>query len=142
MIEIANSELFGEPWIGLQIVDYYKVFPLALKIVAGSLSGRPAEVWQRRLQECSSSRLSSESELLFCLQSNLHELKVIVKECFMDLGLFPEDQRIPAAALVDMWTELYELKEDSDAIALLSDLTIRNLADIVVTRYASSIFFL
>ena len=29
--------------------------------------------------------------------------KVIIKECFMDLGSFPEDQRIPAAILIDMW---------------------------------------
>ncbi|XP_015890041.3 probable disease resistance protein At5g66900 [Ziziphus jujuba] len=120
-----------------KIVDYYKVIPLALKIVAGSLRRRPEEVWQRRLKECGSSRLSSKSsdnELLSCLQSNLHELKVIFKEYFMDLGLFPEDQRIPAAALIDMWTELYELEEDSDAIAMLYDLTNRNLANLLVTR--------
>nr|XP_048335018.1 probable disease resistance protein At5g66900 [Ziziphus jujuba var. spinosa] len=120
-----------------KMVDYYKVIPLALKTVAGSLRRQPEEVWRRRLKECGSSRLSSESsddELLSCLQSNSHELKVIFKEYFMDLGLFPEDQRIPAAALIDMWTELYDLEEDSDAIAMLYDLTNRNLANLVVTR--------
>ena len=55
----------------------------------------------------------------------------------MDLGSFPEDQRIPAAALIDMWAELYELDEDGiQAIANLQELTIRNLASLVMARYA------
>ena len=55
----------------------------------------------------------------------------------MDLGSFPEDQRIPAAALIDMWAELYKLDEDGiHAIANLQELDIRNLASLVMARYA------
>ncbi|XP_048322717.2 probable disease resistance protein At5g66900 [Ziziphus jujuba] len=119
-----------------QMVDYYKVFPLALKIVAGSLSGEPAEIWQRRLKECSngSATLSSETELRTRLQSYIDDLKISEKECFMDLGSFPEDQRISAVSLVDMWTEFYELEEDDEAFFKLFDLTVPNLANLVVTR--------
>ncbi|KAJ6288574.1 hypothetical protein OIU76_024541 [Salix suchowensis] len=58
---------------------------------------------------------------------------VVAKECFMDLGSFPEDQRIPATTLIDMWAELYTLDED-DAIANLHELSDRNLIEVLVTR--------
>ena len=59
----------------------------------------------------------------------------------MDLASFPEDQRIHAAALIDMWAELYELDEDGIlAIANLQELTTRNLANLVMARYAGFLF--
>ena len=57
----------------------------------------------------------------------------------MDLGSFPEDQKIPAAAFIDMWAELYELDE-VQAIASLLELTNRNLASLVMSRYTSLLF--
>ena len=86
---------------------------------------------------------NSDTELLDNLQNSLEfpDDKVIFKNCFMDLGLFPEDQRIPAAAFVDMWAELYELDEDGNqAIANLQELTNRNLASLVMSRYTSLLF--
>ena len=57
----------------------------------------------------------------------------------MDLGSFHEDQRIPVLALTNMWAELYKLDEDGiDAIANLYELTTRNLANLVMKRYADS----
>ena len=57
----------------------------------------------------------------------------------MDLGSFHEGQRIPVLALVDMWAELYKLDEDGiEAIANLYELTIQNLANLVMIRYANS----
>ncbi|KAJ7951609.1 NBS-LRR disease resistance protein [Quillaja saponaria] len=59
----------------------------------------------------------------------------IIRECFMDLSLFPEDQKIPVAALIDMWVELHKLDEDvGDVRIYIEKLTTRNLADLVVTR--------
>ena len=114
-------------------MDYYKISPHALKIAAGSLYGKPEEFWQRKLGSLSS-RLSSESELLACLQSSLDDSNVNLKECFMDLGSFPKDQRIPAATLIDMWMELYELNEETDGIVKLLNLTTWNLANLVNKR--------
>ena len=87
---------------------------------------------------------NSDTDLLAHLQKSLEFPgdKIIIKECFMDLGSFPEDQRIPAAALIDMWTELYELDEDGiHAIANLHELTTLNLASLVMARYAGLFFY-
>jgi hypothetical protein len=57
------------------------------------------------------------------------------KECFMDLGLFPDDQRIPVTVLVDMWRELYNLDEDgTKAMAIVHDLNTRNLINVTARR--------
>jgi hypothetical protein len=57
------------------------------------------------------------------------------KECFVDLGLFPEDQRIPVTALVDMWATLYNLDEDgTKAMVIVHDLNTRNLINVIATR--------
>ena len=64
---------------------------------------------------------------------------------FIDLGLFPEDQRIPVAALIDMWAELLEPDENGiNAVNIVNELVTRNLANVLVTRYAgfSLLFFL
>lgn len=86
---------------------------------------------------------SDSTDLLFRLQQSLDILEtkfsVNEKECFMDLGLFPEDQRIPVAALIDMWVELYNLNEDgTNAMSIIHDLTTRNLINVIVTRYMAS----
>ncbi|KAI5425934.1 hypothetical protein KIW84_031671 [Lathyrus oleraceus] len=57
------------------------------------------------------------------------------KECFMDMGLFPEDQRIPVIVLIDIWAELHELDEDgTKAMAIVHDLITRNLINLIATR--------
>ncbi|KHN42056.1 Putative disease resistance protein [Glycine soja] len=125
-----------------EIVRGCKGSPLALKVTAGSLCQQPYEVWQNmkdRLQSQSILLESSSSDLLFRLQQSLDILedkfKINEKVCFMDLGLFPEDQRIPVAALIDMWAELHNLDENGrNAMTIIHDLTIRNLINVIVTR--------
>ncbi|XP_050291610.1 probable disease resistance protein At5g66900 [Quercus robur] len=118
-------------------------FPLVLKVIGGSLRRQKEEVWRSRLMKWSDGRsfLSSDAELLACLQKSLEFQydKDNIEDCFMDLGSFPEDQRIPVAALIDMWVELYELDEDGiHAIANLEELTIRNLASLVMAKKDAS----
>ncbi|XP_059458896.1 probable disease resistance protein At5g66900 [Corylus avellana] len=118
-------------------------FPLALKVIGRSLCGQSAEAchsWVKKWTSGRSSILDSDSDLLICLQKSLDLLDdEVIKKCFLDLGLFPEDQRIPVAALIDMWAELYELDEGGiDAIANLHEITSRNLASLVVTRKVAS----
>ncbi|KAE8668297.1 hypothetical protein F3Y22_tig00112343pilonHSYRG00104 [Hibiscus syriacus] len=60
-----------------------------------------------------------------------------IKDCYQDFGSFPEDHQIPAAVLIDMWAELYELDED-DAIINLNKLSDRNLINLVLVWYAAS----
>ncbi|RXH75273.1 hypothetical protein DVH24_029994 [Malus domestica] len=123
-----------------KIIKRCKGCPLAIALVGRSLRGQPIEIWHKRVVEwCKgSSILDSDKDLLACLQSSLDALdkeKVIIKECFLDLGSFPEDQRIAAAALIDMWAQLYGLDEEILTIANLHELTARSLANLVVTRH-------
>nr|POF24632.1 putative disease resistance protein [Quercus suber] len=118
-------------------------FPLVLKVIGGSLCRQKAEVWYSRLMNWSDGQFffNSDTVLLDKLQNSIEfpDDKVIFKNCFMDLGSFPEDQRIPAAAFIDMWAELYELDEDGiQAIANLQELTNRNLASLVMSRKDAS----
>ncbi|KAM1091151.1 hypothetical protein ACFX2J_018475 [Malus domestica] len=123
-----------------KIIKRFKGCPLAIALVGRSLRGQPIEIWHKRVVEwCKgSSILDSDRDLLACLQSSLDALdkeKAIIKECFLDLGSFSEDQRIAAAALIDMWAELYGLDEEILTIANLHELTARSLATLVVTRH-------
>ncbi|KAF2295194.1 hypothetical protein GH714_032011 [Hevea brasiliensis] len=125
-----------------KMVEVCKGFPLAISVVGKSLCGKSAAEWSKRIKECSkaSSILSNfEFELLHCLQSSVDALKnnTSAKECYMDLGSFPEDQKIPASTLTDMWMEWHKLEED-EAIANLYELSERNLIDLVFTRKDAS----
>jgi len=128
----------------LQILKVCGGFPLALRVIGRSLRGQSAEVLKSWVKKWCSGRsiLDSDRDLLVCLQKSLDFLdNEVIKKCFLDLGLFPEDQRIPVAALIDMWAELYELDEEGiDAIANLHEITSRNLASLVVSRYTSFLF--
>ncbi|XP_024191176.1 probable disease resistance protein At5g66890 [Rosa chinensis] len=121
-----------------KIVERCMRFPLAITVVGRSLCGQPIEIWQKRVLEWSrgSSVLESEHDLLDYLQSSLDALdgeKSLIRECFLDLGLFPEDQRISATVLIDMWAELYGI-EDISSIVNLYELASRSLANLVDTR--------
>ncbi|KAL5557096.1 hypothetical protein UlMin_039332 [Ulmus minor] len=122
-----------------QVVKHCKGYPLALKVIGKSLCGKSQEVWLRKLKKWSKgSSILIENELLACLKSSLDAMdeetegeKGLLKECFLDLGLFPEGQWIPLTALIDMWKELYEIDH---AAAYLSDLSNENMANLVVSR--------
>ncbi|KAJ6740260.1 RESISTANCE PROTEIN ADR1 putative-RELATED [Salix purpurea] len=119
-----------------EMVKCCRGFPLVISVVGKSLCRKSAAEWRKRLRECSkAASILTEHEVLDCLQSTVEALNdnVVAKECFMDLGSFPEDQRIPATTLIDMWAELYNLDED-DAIANLHELSDRNLIEVLVTR--------
>ncbi|KAI7729326.1 hypothetical protein M8C21_018546 [Ambrosia artemisiifolia] len=74
-----------------------------------------------------------------------NEIKVdelpIVKECFLDLGSFPEDERISATVLMDMWVELYNLDDEGISTSEnLLELSLRNLINLAsVRKYAGEL---
>lgn len=80
--------------------------------------------------------MDSETEVLICLQRSLGPLGKVSRKCFIDLGSFPEDKRISAAALIDMWSELYpELNDDTKCIENLYKLSSHNVSNLEVTGY-------
>ncbi|XP_059623791.1 probable disease resistance protein At5g66900 [Cornus florida] len=120
-----------------EIVSGCRGFPLSLTVVGGSLCGKPELFWRRMLKKWSEGQsiFDSNSELLIPLQTSVDALdeETNARECFLDLVSFPDDQRIPATALIDMGVELYNLDED-DALANIYELSTRNLVNLVLTR--------
>lgn len=79
---------------------------------------------------------SQAASLLLRLQTSIDALDEKVKECFLDLGSFPEDDRIAGTILEDMWVELYRLDDEGMyASENLLDLYLRNLINLVPIRY-------
>ncbi|XP_022775219.1 probable disease resistance protein At5g66900 isoform X2 [Durio zibethinus] len=136
----------GNPYIPEDLVNKVmkscKGLPLALEVVGRSLYGQPVAVWQSREKQLSKGLpiFHSSSELLACLESSLDALDSMVglKDCYLDLGSFPEDHMIPATALSDMWVEQHKLDEDNDAFVILHEFSIRNLVNLVVMRKDAS----
>lgn len=59
-----------------------------------------------------------------------------VRECFLDLGCFPEDKKISLDILINVWKELHDL-DDEEALAVLFELSQKNLLTLVKgARYA------
>nr|XP_028954012.1 probable disease resistance protein At5g66900 [Malus domestica] len=121
-----------------EILKHCKGVPLAITVTGNSLSGQAAESWLSRLEDWRrDSILDYETKLLLCLKSSIDALgdkEAIIRECFMDLVSFPEDQRISAAAFIDMWSELYMLDGDFRSIKNLHELARKGLANLVITR--------
>ncbi|CAJ1942727.1 unnamed protein product [Sphenostylis stenocarpa] len=140
-LEKRSSNIPDEDLIQ-KVVRHCKGLPLAIKVIGRSLSHRSIELWQKTVKELSQghSILDSNSELLTSLQKILDLLEDNpIIECFMDLALFPENQRIPVAALIDMWVELYGLDNYGiKAIATVNRLDSMNLANVLVTRKNTS----
>ncbi|XP_043687970.1 probable disease resistance protein At5g66890 [Telopea speciosissima] len=119
-----------------EIVRCCDDFPLAIVVIAKSLYMQPAAKWKiiaRKLLK-GSSILDLDEKLRKCLATSLDSLDDTVLECFLDLGSFPEDKRIPASALIDIWCELYELEDEDEAYVNLLELASRNLVNLVGNR--------
>ncbi|KAL1369624.1 hypothetical protein HN51_000021 [Arachis hypogaea] len=122
-----------------KVVRGCKGSPLAITVIGRSIRNQPYEFWLKMVEKLSQGRFifDSSEELLKCLENILEILedKPIIKECFMDLGLFPEDQRIPVTVLLDIWTELYGMDDDGiEAMTIINTLNSMNLANVLVAR--------
>ncbi|CAA0824961.1 Probable disease resistance protein [Striga hermonthica] len=124
---VADKELVK------QVVDECKRLPLALKVIGASLKGQPEMFWTSARNRLSRGQLVSEShevQLLERMKLSIDYLSETERECFLDLGAFPEDKRIPLDILINMWVELHDIEED-DAFAILVQLSDKNLITLV-----------
>ncbi|KAG5241369.1 hypothetical protein OIU76_024558 [Salix suchowensis] len=120
-----------------KIVKFCKGFPLALTVVGRSLRQQQPAVWKTKVKQWSNAGafIESNNDLLACLKTSLDAMDNKLKECYVDLGAFPEGQLIPASAIIDMWEELYEKNGDGlNSISNLHELSSFNLIDLVETR--------
>ncbi|KAK7406592.1 hypothetical protein VNO78_08220 [Psophocarpus tetragonolobus] len=132
------------PEVVNQIVRSCLGSPKALKATGISLCGMGFETWKTTKESLETRSILDfpKNELLNDLKESLDMLErenkfpsINQKECFMDLGLFPADKRIPVVTLIDMWAELYDLNNDgSNAVATVLDLTYKNFINLNVTR--------
>ncbi|XP_009617577.1 probable disease resistance protein At5g66900 [Nicotiana tomentosiformis] len=121
-------------------------FPLALKVVGRSLCGQPELIWFNRVMLQSKRQIlfPTENDLLRTLRASIDALDEIdlyssdattLRDCYLDLGSFPEDHRIHAAALLDMWVERYNLDEDGmKAMTIFFQLSSQNLVNLALAR--------
>lgn len=117
-----------------QMVKCCKKHPLTLSVVGSSLDGKDETAWRYMLKVLSQGQsvLDLNVDILNRLERSFQALDDRFKQCFLDFGLFPEDQRIPATALLNMWVHLYEHEDDgSDTLAKIFELSYRNLVNLM-----------
>ncbi|PKI63107.1 hypothetical protein CRG98_016509 [Punica granatum] len=107
--------------------------PLALKVLGRSMYRQPLPLWMEKVRKLLSGVTTFDSELGIpsCPVMSLDILddEDPVKKCFLELGSFREDQKIPVNTLLDMWEELYDLNGDGvSAMANIDSLCELNLA--------------
>nr|XP_043611746.1 probable disease resistance protein At5g66900 [Erigeron canadensis] len=116
-----------------QMVKSCKKHPLSLSVVGGILKGRDESWWRYVSKEMSLGMrvLELNDQVRICLERSYQNLGDELKECYLDFGLFPGDQRIPARALQDMWVHLYNHDDEGcDTLKKLVGLSFRNLVNL------------
>lgn len=110
-----------------------KGLPLALKVIGASLRDQPEMFWlsaKSRLSRGEPVSEPHENKLLERMAVSVKFLSKKVRECFLDLGAFPEDRKIPLEILINMWVELHDI-DGEDAFAILVELSEKNLLALV-----------
>lgn len=116
-----------------QVIEECKGLPLALKVIGSSLCDKPPAVWRDARNRLSQAEPISDYHrdgLLSCLKTSIDILEGEVHECFLDLGIFPEDRKNSVAALLDLWVYVHELDWEA-AYRNLTELNSRNLLSLV-----------
>ncbi|KAG9440729.1 hypothetical protein H6P81_020894 [Aristolochia fimbriata] len=125
-----------------QVFEECKGLPLALKVIGASLRGQPPLIWESAKNKLSKGEPISEShevKLLERMAVSVDCLSSRVKECFLDLGSFLEDRKIPLGVLINMWVETHDLDE-IDAFSVLFELSDKNLLTLVKDSRVGDIY--
>ncbi|KAF8112165.1 hypothetical protein N665_0066s0040 [Sinapis alba] len=114
-------------------------FPIVIEVIGRSLNGRSLNTWKGQVESWSQGETILDSPpqptVLECLQPSFNALEPTLKQCFMDMGSFLEDQKIRASVIIDIWAELYSKSSSSSSSTLcmkyLEDLVSQNLLKLV-----------
>lgn len=122
-----------------------------MSVVGSSLKGKSEFVWKSLMKTLSQGEWVVDNKDLLKpikrtieqldeefenLVSNFLALDEECKQCLLDFGLFPRDQRIPACALLDMWVNLYDHDEmGKDTLIKIFQLADRNLVSSITIGY-------
>lgn len=121
--ETADDNLVKE------IIAECKGLPLALKVIGRSLHGQPPEAWITAKDKLSQGKTISEyhkTALLKRMATSIDTLDKKVRECFLDMGIFPEARKFSADPLLNLGVYVHKL-EWAAAFTILIELVSRNL---------------
>lgn len=102
-------------------------------MIGASLRGEPPKIWasaKNRLSRGQTISDTHENKLLDRMATSIERLSGKARECFLDLGSFPEDKKIPLDVLINIWMEIHDI-DDEDAFAILLELSNKNLLTLV-----------
>ncbi|KAK9073331.1 hypothetical protein SSX86_007655 [Deinandra increscens subsp. villosa] len=125
-----------------QVVEKCKGLPLALKVIGASLREQSEKSWigaKNRLSLGQPICDSHETELLNRMKLSIDCLSPKVRSCFLDLGSFPEDKKIPLDVLINIWTELRDIDEE-EVFIILGELSTKNLLTLVKNSKAGDMY--
>ncbi|CAI9116608.1 OLC1v1017801C1 [Oldenlandia corymbosa var. corymbosa] len=125
-----------------QVVDECRGLPLALKVIGASLRDQPEMYWtsaKNRLTRCQPICESHEVQLLRRMKLSIDCLPEKARQCFLDLGSFPEDKKIPLEILINMWVEVHDI-DAQEAFAILVELSNKNLLTLVKDARSGDIY--
>ncbi|KAJ0234358.1 Powdery mildew resistance protein [Hirschfeldia incana] len=106
-------------------------FPIVIEVVGSSLKGLDLSSWRGQVESWSEGQpIIDSSDVLQCLQPSFNALKPTLKDCFLDMGSFHEDQKIRASVIIDLWVELYG-RGTSSCMKYLNDLASQNLLKLI-----------
>ncbi|CAL9217242.1 unnamed protein product [Arabidopsis halleri] len=116
-----------------QVVDECKGLPLSLKVLGTSLKNKPERYWEgvvKRLLRGEPADETHESRVFAHMEESLENLEPKIRECFLDMGAFPEDKKIPLDVLTNVWVERHDIDEET-AFSFVLRLVDKNLLTIV-----------
>lgn len=103
--------------------------PLAIKVIGSCLRDQPWPVWESAKDDLSRAEYLNDrhkEELLNCLETSVNILDDELKQCFLDLGAFPQGGKFSVDSLLDIWEYVRGMKR-SYAFVVLLELASRNL---------------
>ncbi|KAJ9554317.1 hypothetical protein OSB04_018362 [Centaurea solstitialis] len=90
--------------IGREITDKCEGLPLAIIITVGLLKNHSSHAWWRKIAESLRSIIIREpSQYMDSLALSYNHLPPHLKQCFVFVGVFPEDYDIPVTKLIWLW---------------------------------------
>ncbi|XP_049932621.1 putative disease resistance protein At5g47280 isoform X6 [Nymphaea colorata] len=126
----------SKPRLVEQIVEGCMRLPLALKVIGASLKNQGEWKLKETATKIATGRQTVGDpfdQIVGCLESSVESLSDKQRDCFMDFICFPNNKRIRAAAVMDIWVQIRG-ETELGAFSILKDLADRHLIEVFERR--------